>query len=57
MSLTTHFTDFANASIKVPEMPETKAFVPTMMQDLPDIDPLDQIPMIAVPEANNNGTA
>lgn len=57
VSLTTHFTDFANAIIKVPEMPETKAFVPTMMQDLPDIDPLDQIPMIAVPEANNNGTA
>ena len=56
-SLTTHFTDFANAIIKVPEMPETKAFVPTMMQDLPDIDPLDQIPMIAVPEANSNGTA
>ena len=57
VSLTTHFTDFANAIIKVPEMPETKAFVPTMMQDLPDIDPLDQIPMIAVPEANSNGTA
>ena len=56
-SRTTHFTDFANAVIKVPEMPENKAFVPTDMQDLPDPDPLVGIPMIAVPQANNMGTA
>ncbi len=56
-SRTTHFTDFANAVIKVPEMPESKAFVPTDMQDLPDPDPLVGIPMIAVPQANNMGTA
>ena len=56
-SYTTHFTDFANAVIKVPEMPESKAFVPTDMQDLPDPDPLTGIPMIAVPQANNMGTA
>lgn len=57
ISYTTHFTDFANAVIKVPEMPESKAFVPTDMQDLPDPDPLTGIPMIAVPQANNMGTA
>ena len=56
-SYTTHFTDFANAVIKVPEMPESKAFVPTDMQDLPDPDPLTGIPMITVPQANNMGTA
>ena len=56
-SYTTHFTDFANAVITTPEMPEGKAFVPTDMQDLPDPDPLTGIPMIAVPQANNMGTA
>ena len=57
ISYTTHFTDFANAVIKVPEMPESKAYVPTTMTDLPDPDPLTGIPMIAVPQANNMGTA
>lgn len=56
-SYTTHFTDFANAVIKVPEMPESTAFVPTAMSDLPDVNPLQGIPMIAVPTANNHGTA
>ena len=56
-SLTTHFTDFANAVIKVPEMPESKAFVLTMMTDLPDPDPMKGIPMIAAPTPNNRGTA
>ena len=57
VSYTTHFTDFANAVIKMPEVPEMKAFVPTAMQDLPDVDPLQGIPMIAAPTANNRGTA
>ncbi len=56
-SYTTHFTDFANAVIKVPEMPESKAFVPTAMTDLPDADPMHGIPMIEVPTPNNKGTA
>ena len=56
-SLTTHFTDFANAVIKVPEMPESKAFVPTAMTDLPDADPMKGIPMVEAPTPNNMGTA
>ena len=56
-SRTTHFTDFANAVIKVPEMPESKAFVPTAMTDLPDVDPMHGIPMVEVPTPNNKGTA
>ena len=56
-SLTTHFTEFADFVIQVPEMPESKAFVPTDMQDLPDPDPLTGVPMIEVPKANNMGTA
>ena len=57
ISYTTHFTEFANAVIKLPEVPEMKAFVPTAMQDLPDVNPLQGIPMIAPPTANNRGTA
>ena len=56
-SYTTHFTDFANAVIKVPEMPESKAFVPTTMTDLPEANPLQGIPMIETPNANNRATA
>lgn len=57
ISRTTHFSDFVNAVIKVPDMPESKAFVPTQMTDLPDINPLLGIPMIEVPAPNNRGTA
>lgn len=56
-SYTTHFTDFANAVIKVPDMPESKAYVPTAMTDLPDANPMKGIPMVEVPTANNRGTA
>lgn len=56
-SRTSHFTDFANAIIKVPEMPESKAFVPTAMAELPDVNPLKGVPMIAIPQINNKGTA
>ena len=56
-SYTTHFTDFANAVIKVPDMPESRAFVPTAMTDLPDINPMQGIPMIEAPTVNNKGTA
>ena len=56
-SYTTHFTDFANAVIKIPDMPESKAFVPTVMTDLPDADPMHGIPMIEAPTINNKGTA
>ena len=56
-SLTTHFTDFANAVIKVPDMPESKAFVPTAMADIPDVNPMQGIPMIDAPAVNNRGTA
>ncbi|MBR5832614.1 MAG: hypothetical protein IKY79_08390 [Bacteroidales bacterium] len=57
VSLTTHFTDFVNEILKVPEMPETQAFVPTMMTDLEAANPLEGITMIQPPTANNMGTA
>ena len=65
VSLTTHFTDFANAVISVPELPQTSAFVPTAMTDIPDPDPLEGIPMVTVdgmssfgsPTGDNSGSA
>lgn len=56
-SLTTHFTDFANAVIRIPEMPESKAFVPTAVTDMLDVDPMHGIPMVEAPSANNRATA
>ena len=57
VSLTTHFTDFINELLKTPEMPETQAFVPTAMTDLEAVSPMDALPLITAPEANNEGTA
>ena len=57
VSLTTHFTDFINELLKAPEMPETQAFVPTAMNDLEAVSPMDGLTMIQPPTANNNGTA
>ena len=57
VSLTTHFTDFINELLKAPEMPETQAFVPTVMSDLEAVSPMEGLTMIQPPAANNNGTA
>ncbi|MBO7624040.1 MAG: hypothetical protein J6S82_01890, partial [Bacteroidales bacterium] len=52
-----HFTDFINAVIKVPEMPETEAFTPTSIKELEAADPLEGLQLIQAPTANNSGTA
>ena len=57
ISETTHFTDFVNAVIRTPDMPEVNAFVPTTLTDMEDPHPLVRVPMIAAPEANTYGTA
>ena len=57
VSLTTHFTDFINELLKAPEMPETQAFVPTVMSDLEAVSPMEGLTMIQPPTANNSGTA
>ena len=57
VSATTHFTDFINELLKSPEMPETKAFVPTALTDLEAVNPMEALPLITAPEANNEGTA
>ena len=57
ISHTNHFTDFINAIIKTPELPETQAYTPTSMKDIKVANPLEGINLIAPPAANNMGTA
>lgn len=57
VSRVNHFTDFMNAIIKQPEMPETSAFVPTKLADMKPADPLSGFSLIGIPEANNSGSA
>ena len=57
ISKTNHFTDFVNAVIRTPEMPETQANVPTQMSGMKAANPLEGVTVIDVPAANNSGTA
>ncbi len=56
-ALTTHFTDFINGIIEVPESPETQGYTPTSIKDLAVADPASGIMQIAAPSANNMGNA
>ena len=55
VSRTTHFTDFINAVIRTPEMPEVSAFVPTQLADMEAPSPLIGVQMLAEPQANPYG--
>lgn len=57
VSKTTHFTDFINGVIKVPESPETGSFTPTSIKDIKAADPAAGIVSIPPPTPNNMGTA
>lgn len=57
VSKTTHFTDFVNGIIKVPESPETGSFTPTSIKDIKAADPAAGVVSIAPPTPNNMGTA
>ena len=56
-SETTHFTDFINGIIRVPESPQTQGFTPTSMQGMETADPSAGIVPVEPPAANNMGTA
>ena len=56
ISKVNHFTDFINAILKTPEMPETSAFTPTQMNDIKMANPMEGMPIVSPPTANNNGT-
>ena len=57
LAMTTHFTDFINGIIKVPESPQTQGYTPTSIKDLEAADPATGIVQITPPSANNMGTA
>ena len=56
-SLTTHFTDYINGIIKVPESPETNAYTPTSMSGIKIANPGEKINLIQAPTANQQGDA
>lgn len=57
VSKTTHFTDFINGIIKVPESPETGSFTPTSIKDIKAADPAAGVVSISPPTPNNMGSA
>ena len=56
ISKVNHFTDFINAVLKTPEMPETSAYAPTQMNDIKAANPLEGMTLMQPPTANNSGT-
>ncbi|CAM3431281.1 hypothetical protein FLLO111716_09880 [Flavobacterium longum] len=56
-SSTTHFTDYINGIIQVPESPQTAAFTPTTMSDIKAADPSAEITLIAPPTVSQKGDA
>ena len=57
VSLTTHFTDFINAVILTPEMPEMGTNIPTQTSDMVAPYPFDHLTIVSDPEINNYGSA
>ena len=56
-STTDHFTDMINATVTVPDHPQTVSFNPTSMKDIKAADPGAQINLIEPPKVNNTGDA
>lgn len=56
LSLTTHFTDFINAIVKEPEMPEQTVFTPYMIGDVKAPNPFGNIPLVSAPQSNSCGS-
>ena len=57
VSITTHFTDYINGVIQVPESPQSSAFTSTMMNDIKAADPASNITLISPPDASQTGDA
>lgn len=53
----THFTDFINGVIQVPESPETQGFTPTSIKELAVADPAAGIQLFSAPTVDNKGAA
>ncbi|HTH56188.1 MAG TPA: SpvB/TcaC N-terminal domain-containing protein [Cyclobacteriaceae bacterium] len=57
VSRVTHFTDYINAIIKVPESPEVEAYNSTSMKGIKAANPTAAVNLINPPQANNSGSA
>lgn len=57
VSRTTHFTDFINGVIQVPESPEADAYNPTTMKGIRSANPGDGVNLIGLPECGSKGNA
>lgn len=57
VSRITHFTDYINAIIKVPESPEVEAYNSTSMKGIKAANPTAAVNLINPPQANNSGSA
>src|SRR5262249_19009767 len=55
-SLSSHFTDFINATVSVPDSPENVSFDPNQMKGISAADPGAGITVLGAPGANNQGT-
>lgn len=55
-SLTSHFTDFINGVITLPDQPGVASFNPTDMKELLSMSPGAGIPLIAPPVPNHTGS-
>lgn len=56
-SVTTHFTDFITATLKLPDSPKPLGFNPTSIKDIKAADPSAGIPKLEGLEANQSGSA
>lgn len=54
---TTHFTDFINATIAVPDHPQAQSFNPTSIKDMKLADPAAGVTLINPPGASQDGGA
>jgi hypothetical protein len=56
-SMSDHFTDMINATVTVPDHPETLAYDPTSIKNLKAADPSASVNLIGPPQANSLGDA
>ena len=56
-SLTNHFTDMINSTLKLPESPKPLSFNPTSIKDIKSANPGTGMALIETPAANNEGSA
>ncbi|WHT38453.1 SpvB/TcaC N-terminal domain-containing protein [Myroides sp. mNGS23_01] len=57
VAITNHFTDYLAGVIQEPESPDGEAFTPTTLSGIHAVNPTENVPMISVPQINDQGDA